>query len=408
MSPPLLSRRPFFIRFLAGLTGLVFFATGHSVGGGLVAAEAAAGPPAPVTFVFTSDVHFGLHRGKFRGAANVAAPVVGAAMVEAINRLPAAILPRDDGLRAGQPIGPVDFVTITGDLTNRQERLPVRIQSAGESWAQFERVFFGGLKLVDRRGQPAPLLLVPGNHDVSNAIGHPNGLLPATDATTLAELYNRMLRPAQPRTKATYRFATDKIFYARDFGGAHFIFLTMWPDEHARAWMEADLRTVPATTPVFLFAHDPPKVDARHFTNPNGDGGINPQDKFENVIGEVYSDGRAADGPTVNAQRRLVAFLRAHRNIVGYFHGHANWTEFYTWKGPDQDVALAAFRADSPMKGRESGKDETKLSFQVVVVDVAAGKLTARECLWNAGGTETGKATAVAWGQMTTVDIRPR
>ncbi|MCX6953290.1 MAG: metallophosphoesterase [Verrucomicrobia bacterium] len=383
---------------------LVLLVGGIFFGGLLPAAEPGAG--GTVTFVFTSDVHFGLTRGKFRGAANVESRVVGAALVEAVNGLPAAVLPDDGGLRAGRAVGPVDFVTITGDLTNRQERLPLKIQSAATSWAQFEPVFFGGLTVKNAAGRPAPLLLVPGNHDVSNAIGHPNGLLPATDATTLAQVYNRMLQPATPRTKDTYRFATDQIIYARDFGGAHCIFLTIWPDRRARAWIEEDLKKVPATTPVFLFAHDPPKGEARHFTNPNGTHDVNVRDKFENVLAEVYPDGNDGKDGTDKAQRALGAFLRAHRNVVGYFHGHSNWNEFYTWKSPDKDLELATFRADSPMKGRESGKDETKLSFQVVVYDVAAKRLTSRECLWNP--TAGARPGVVAWGESVTVSIAPR
>lgn len=371
----------------------------------LPAAEPGSRVMGSATFVFTSDVHFGINRGSFRGAANVEARAVSAAMVEAINRLPSAVFPADEGVNAGRTVGTIDFVTITGDLTNRQERLPLKIQSASVSWAQFESVFFGGLKLADRRGRAAPLLLVPGNHDVSNAIGHPGGLMPDRDATTMAEIYNRMTRATALRTKDNYRYATDKIYYARDFGGAHCIFLTMWPDGVARAWMEEDLKDVPATTPVFIFAHDPPKVDARHFTNPNGNFDINNRDKFENVLADVYADGLSSDGPTDFEQRIFATFLKSHRNIVGYFHGHANWHECYAWKGPDKDIALNTFRADSPVKGRESGKDETKLSFHVVAFDVATKKLTSRECLWNAAPAKDGKPPALAWGSSTTVSI---
>ncbi len=392
-----------------GLIVRLVLALGSMAWGGPVwAGEAADAGASPVTFVFTSDVHFGLHRGKFRGAANVEARVVSAAMVEAINALPMVRLPDDGGLRAGRPVGPVDFVTITGDLTNRQERLPLKIQSASVSWAQLEPVFFGGLKVRDGSGRPAPLLLVPGNHDVSNALGHPDGLMPATDATTMAEIFNRMTHPAVPRTKATYNYDTDKIYYAKTFGGVRCFFLTMWPDGHARAWMEQELKNIPATMPVLLFAHDAPKVDARHFTNPHGNFDINPRDKFENVIGDAYSGGQTVDGSTDFEQRIFAAFLKAHRNIVGYFHGHANYHECYTWKGPDKDLALNVFRADSPVKGRESGKDEAKISFEVVVYDTAANRLTAREYLWNHATGLVGMPAATAWGRSTTVSLAPR
>jgi hypothetical protein len=366
-----------------------------------------------VTFVFTSDVHFGITRGNFRGQMNVESRVVNAAMLQKINALPAATLPADGGMGAGRGVGPVDFVVITGDIANRQELYPIHIQSATESWAQFASVYLSGLTLKDGRGRPTPLLPVPGNHDVSNAIGSPSKLVPATDATSLAEMYNLTMKPATPRTKESYRYATDKIYYAKDFGGAHCIFLTMWPDSVARAWIEADLKNVPASVPVFLFCHDPPAIDARHLTNPNGKHDVNSTDKFENVVSDIYADDVTnAEGKTERStkveQRALAKFLRSHRNIVGYFHGHSNWTEFYTWKGPDGDLALSVFRSDSPMKGKYSGKDQTKLAFQVVVFDVAAGKLTSRECLWNAAGKDDTDATPVAWGASTTVSIATR
>jgi len=62
-------------------------------------------------------------------------------------------------------------------------------------------------------------------------------------------------------------------------------------------------------------------------------------------------------------------------------------------------------RADSPIKGKVSGKDETKLSFQVVTYDTVAKTLTARECLWNAKGSGDSDATPVAWGTSRTISL---
>ncbi len=363
---------------------------------------------APVTFVFTSDLHYGLNRGSFRGAVNVEAQAIAAALVAKINRLPAAVLPNDRGLRAGQAVGPVAFVVVTGDIANRQELYPLHIQSAAVSWRQFEESFINRLALVDAAGRPAPLLLVPGNHDVSNAIGAPTRLVPETDATSMAEIYNRMMHPAVPRTRDSYRYATDKIYFSRDFGGVHCIFLTMWPDSVARAWIETDLKGVAATTPVLLFCHDQPDLEARHLTNPNGAHLISSHDRFENLVADLCADGLTVDAPTTIEQRALAAFLKAHPNIAGYFHGNSNWNEFYTWRGPDGDLALKVFRVDSPIKGKVSGKDETKLSFQVVTYDVAANTLTARECLWNAKGPGETDATPVAWGDSRTATLLPR
>ncbi|MEY2881686.1 MAG: hypothetical protein RLZZ15_4066, partial [Verrucomicrobiota bacterium] len=125
----------------------------------------------PVTFVFTSDVHLGITRGYFRGAANVEAQVVTAALAKKINALPATALPNDGGLLAGRPIGAVEFVVVTGDIANRQELHPIRIQPAAKSWAQFETSFLHVVALKNSAGEVTPVHVVPGNHDVSNAIG---------------------------------------------------------------------------------------------------------------------------------------------------------------------------------------------------------------------------------------------
>jgi len=371
-----------------------------------------AGAAPDVTFVFTSDVHFGIARGKFRGGSYVDAQIVNAAMVQKINQLPGTRLPQDGGLRAGEAIGAVDFVAITGDLTNRQELYPIHIQPAAVSWAQFKSCFIDGLALRDAQGGPTPLLYVPGNHDVSNAIGAPTKLVPATDATSMAEIYNRMMSPAVPLTPASYVYARDRINYARNFGGVHCVFLTMWPDSLERAWIDRDLQNVPATEPVFLFCHDPPEIDARHLINPYGEHDINSHDAFENLVSDPYADGDTSthkakpDGETLVEQRALAVFLRRHRNIVGYFHGHNNWNEVYTWKGPDGDLALNVFRVDSPMKGK-TATVETELSFQVVVFNAAEQKLTDRECLWNARGPADGPSVPVAWGASHTVSLAP-
>ncbi|SMG63023.1 [weak similarity to] metallophosphoesterase, partial [methanotrophic bacterial endosymbiont of Bathymodiolus sp.] len=86
-------------------------------------------------FVFTSDVHYGITRAHFRGADKVPSTVVNRAMIAAINRLPVSSIPRDKGAGAGQPIGHLDGILITGDIANREEN---GIQPAAASWQQFE------------------------------------------------------------------------------------------------------------------------------------------------------------------------------------------------------------------------------------------------------------------------------
>ena len=50
-----------------------------------------------VQFVFTSDAHYGITRSAFRGAVNVDAHVVNAAMIARINGLSGLSFPRDGG-----------------------------------------------------------------------------------------------------------------------------------------------------------------------------------------------------------------------------------------------------------------------------------------------------------------------
>jgi hypothetical protein len=190
----------------------------------------------------------------------------------------------------------------------------------------------------------------------------------------------------------------------REFGGVRCVFLTIWPDSATRAWLERELAAVPATTPVFLFCHDQPDIEAKHLRNPNGDHGLNSKDRFENLVGDTLAEGTTVDAPTAREQRALAEFLARHRNVVAYFHGNANWNEFYTWTGPDRAIALNVFRADSTIKGRESGKDERRLSFQVATFDLEARQMTVREFLWNSGAQEG----RTEWGATRTVSIKTR
>ena len=171
--------------------------------------------------------------------------------------------------------------------------------------------------------------------------------------------------------------------------------------------MQKDLDTVAKTTPVIIFTHDPPTADPKHFTNPMPPYNMTPENKFENLLGERYKEGTTpADNNTSNAieQRGFVKFLKAHPNIKAYFHGHNNWTEFYTYTGPDNDVNLPTFRADSPMKGKYSSKDEKLLSFMLITMDAGSKALTVRECLWNTAPGNT--AQKIVFGKTATVSVR--
>src|SRR5262249_46395828 len=153
----------------------------------------------------------------------------------------------------------------------------------------------------------------------------------------------------------TFDYDRDRVLYARDVGGVHFVFLQVWPDSLGRAWMERDLARVPSTTPVAIVVHDQPESQAKHFINPNGTHDINAVDQFENLLSDSFADGPTADSPTTIEQAALEAFLEKHPNVTAYFHGNSNWNEIYDWKGPHGRAALHTFRVDSPMKGRYSG-----------------------------------------------------
>ena len=212
-----------------------------------------------------------------------------------------------------------------------------------------------------------------------------------------------MLRPATPKTNADYHYATDKINYSRNIGGIHFMFITLWPDSAERIWMQKDLDTVSITTPVIIVTHDPPTCDAKHFTDPIAPGDMTSKNKFQSLVAEDYkeSEAKSDDGITDIEQRGFVKFLKAHPNIKAYFHGHNNWTEFYTYKGPDNDVDLKVFRVDSPMKGKYSSKDETLLSFQLITFN--RQKLTVRECLWNT--TPSDPKQRIVFGKSMTISL---
>lgn len=360
-----------------------------------------------VQFIFTADQHYGITRKTFRSVVNADAHLVNAALVEALNGISSSTLGEDGGVGAGKKVGPIDFVAVGGDIANREEGTAEKaIQSAAKSWNQFKTDYIEGINLKNEAGRLTPLYIIPGNHDATNAVGFYKPMYPETDATAMAEIYNMMMSPAERRTKTSFDYAKDKIHYSRDLGGIHFIFISIWPDSGERAWMEADLGSVAANTPVVLFAHDEPEVEAKHFTNPNGDRGINAKAKFENLLADALSDGATINDPTTAEQREFERFLAAHRNISIYFHGNDHWKRYSDWTGPDNSVVLHVFGVDSPMKGTVSAADESKLSFYLVTIDASRRLMTVRDCLWNAD--PGAKAASIAWGEVVTVALEPR
>lgn len=365
----------------------------------LQAAKSVVAQDSVLQFVLTSDVHYGITRAHFRGVDSVNAIVVNRAMITAINRLPGSKIPQDDGIAAGKTIGHIDGILITGDIANRQE---TGIQPASASWQQFEADYDHRITTTDRYHNATPLLLTPGNHDVADAIGNWRPFHPAKDASSMAGIYNRMMQPPHPATPATFDYTTDRIHFTRNFAGICLLFVNCWPDLMEQAWMDQQLTALPPGTPVLLFTHSNPDLEARFFTNPNGNHGIDSADKFENLLPEVFQDGRSVKDSTIIEQRTLAAFLHRHPQIKAYFHGHNNFTEFYEWHGPDKNIALPCFRVDSPMKGRQSAKDETLVSFEMITIDPRKKTMTVREFCWNPVPQDP---TIVKWGQAKTIGL---
>ncbi|MEI6087277.1 MAG: metallophosphoesterase [Bacteroidota bacterium] len=348
--------------------------------------------------IWTSDTHFGLTKPVFRNDSNVSAANVNAAMVAQMNKIPITYLPKDNGSSAGELIGSVEAVIVTGDICNRQE---VGVQTASISWSQFEVNFISKLHLMKKDGSKSDLLLTPGNHDISNAIGFHRPMEPLMDNSSLVGIYNLMMHPSTPINTSNFSFERDKIHYSQNIGGVHFIFVSAWPDSSERVWIEHDLKLIPESMPSFIFTHSDPNTEARFFRNPNGDHSINPNDKFENLVVEIFKDGQSVKDSTKIEQRGLVSFFQSHKNIKAYFHGHTNYAEYYDWVGPDQNIHLPCFRSDSPMKGRYSSKDQTKLSFNIISIDTEKKELTVRECFWNAHPLET--TQDLEWGMTHTI-----
>lgn len=301
-------------------------------------------------------------------------------------------------------VGAIDYLVEGGDIANREE---IPIQSAAKSWAQFDADYFHLLHLEGHDGQPAKFFIVPGNHDISNAIGYAKPMRPLTDPTSMVKIYNMMLKPTKPLTNETFDYAKDKINYSRNVGGIHLVFITLWPDSAERIWIKKDLEMVSKSTPVIIFTHDQPECESKHFTNPLPPHDMTPVNKFENLTAEYYKEGVIAskdDGATAIEQRGWVKFLKAHPNIKAYFHGNSNWNEFYVYHGPDNDVNLNTFRVDSPMKGKYSAKDETKSSFQLISLDPASQTLTVRECLWNTKPTDPNQK--IVFGESKTISLK--
>jgi hypothetical protein len=376
--------------FLAGVLGIL-----------LISCQSIAAQDSILQIIFTSDLHYGLYKNNFKNNLNVSAEAVNKTMALQMNKLAGTVLPNDHGVQANKPLNAFNALIITGDIANRQED---RIQTATDSWKQFNQSFVQQLNLFNNNKEKTPLYITPGNHDISNAIGHFKPMFPRKDNTIMVELYNSMLLPSTKKTSETYNYATDKIHYSSTINGIHFVFINLWPDAVERAWMEQDLAATDPSLPVLIFTHATPDVESKFFINPNGDHSINAVDQFENLLSDTFKDGSNNNSKSLIEQSEFEAFIKKHPSIKAYFHGHSNYAQFYNWEGPNKSIQLPCFRSDSPMKGKFSADDETKLSFQLISINTHSKQLTVRECLWN---TEPSLTNApIVWGQTKTISLQ--
>ena len=372
-----------------------------------------------INFIYCSDVHYGLER-EFRGSWTSADSVC-RAMIESFRILETTILPEDGGVDEGEIFGKPDFVICTGDIANRMED---GVQPASESWKQFCKDWssycttdpesYITLLKGEMNGPHCgiPLFLVPGNHDISNAIGYTKPMHPKTDPASASGIFNLMMLLSQAhddgdefhdsllktgdKPNPDFRYAKDKTHYSFVLDSIRFVFMGMWPDSEMREWFAMETAEDDGI-PALIFTHDPPEADAKHFTNPWKGHGINGIDKFENLLSDTCSV-RYIDRKPKRNWEVLEKFIYRHPEIKAYFHGDKNYNEFYSWTGVEGSINLPVFRVDSPMKGEYSSYDESLLSFIVVSIDPSTGMLTARECLWNKR-----KEAGLSWGETRTI-----
>jgi alkaline phosphatase len=369
----------------------------------------------PTTFLYTSDAHYGIKRtGSFVFGNYSNGAQVNGLMIRAMNNMPNETLPcADNGIKACQTIGPIDFVAMTGDIANRMQ---APVQTAEASWGQFKTDYIDNLNVLDKAGKKAALYLTPGNHDVSNAIGYTKAMVPATDDTVMFNLYNMFMNPVTPLVKGSYNYNEQRIVYSKDIGGVHFVFLSMWPDSTIRPLIDNDLNNmINKNMPVILFTHDQPNIETKHLSSNLTDYTTIPvtldwTKKFENLVTDKVADldstgVLSTNSPSTTAQKGFADWLATHKNIVAYFHGNDNYTQNYTWPGTNDQVSLNVFRVDSPMKGFYSGidavdtkGDPNKLAYNVITIDAAAQNMTVREYLW----------LQKKWGVSKTVSLAPR
>ena len=185
-------------------------------------------------------------------------------------------LPRFRRLREITEERGVDFVLITGDLIKDALRVPE--ETARERFELFRK---------EKSDFPVPVWVVPGNHENFGIERELSGVSEDNP------LYG----------KAMYRRFLGPTYYSFDYGGVHFVALDtvdiegQWYYAHVDAtqmsWLDEDLSTVAADTPVVTFNHIPLFSAVIHGWNFYPDGGsvieIDGKEQYRHTVSN-YAD----------------------------------------------------------------------------------------------------------------------
>jgi hypothetical protein len=267
---------------------------------------------------------------------------------------------------------------------------PSVIPTTKKCWETYEKQYYG-ITLRTANGDTTEILTIPGNHDLSNAIGFHKIMTPAIDKTSMLRVYAKAYD--EELSDGDFNPRDHAIFLSRELAGVQLYFIQMWPGSAMRQRLAREIASLPVDRPVMLFTHIQPDIDAKRLINPNGDHGINAKDKLENLVANISSV-ETIDEIPIQERRELARFFKDHPSIKAYFHGHEHENIMYLWRGSDNEIALPAFMVDSPMKRKVSGEDESKISFHSIAVDSDARKVTVRQVPWNFNSFEK----RIVWG----------
>jgi predicted MPP superfamily phosphohydrolase len=207
--------------------------------------------------------------------------------------------PRTERFRAIVDSVKPDFVIVTGDLVKDALRV-----SEQEATSYYDLVA-GAFPRFS-----APVRTVPGNHEI---FGIERNLSHVTQS-----------HPLYGRTMYRRRLGPD--YYSFDYGGVHFIGLNSVDydeeqsyyghiDSTQMAWLERDLATVPATTPVVTYNHIPFATAVEHFEGYRGEQPaptlitLNGKQQFRHVVSN------AADVLALFRGRRYAVALGGHMHV---------------------------------------------------------------------------------------------